>query len=194
MGMLGALRTHMLAAEPWVLLLVLALGSYFVLVRRPRAAAVHKAHELRREAAEWRNTRYRRWQEERQHAEPGLRPALLRLALASLLQPRLAAEARVGTADLSCDVVGLVGDAVESALRFCGVLVGHTNIVNSAQFSPDGLKVVSASWDKMVRVWDAASGNCEQQSASPPRTHPSPRSPLAPSCPSSLRQPAARRG
>jgi hypothetical protein len=34
-------------------------------------------------AAQWRNARYRRWQEEQQHAEPGLRPALLRLALAS---------------------------------------------------------------------------------------------------------------
>ena len=119
MGMLDALRTRVLA-EPWVLLLVLALGSYFVLVHRPRAAANHKAHKLRglrREAAEWRNDRYWRWQEERQHAEPGLRPALLRLALAALLQPRLAADAPAGTADLPGDVVGVVGDAVESALQ-----------------------------------------------------------------------------
>ena len=64
-------------------------------------------------AVEWRNTRYWRWQEEQQHAEPGLRPALLRLALASqLLQPRLAADARVGTAELPGDVVGVVGAAL----------------------------------------------------------------------------------
>ena len=42
MGMLEALCTGVLA-EPWLLLLVLALGSYFVLVHRPRAAAGRRA-------------------------------------------------------------------------------------------------------------------------------------------------------
>jgi hypothetical protein len=65
--------------------------------------------------AHWRDTRHRRWQEEQQHADPGLRPALLRLAFASLLMQR---ERR----DLPGDVVGEVCAAVESALRFCGVL------------------------------------------------------------------------
>ena len=101
----------------------------------------------------WRKTRYWRWQEEQQHAEPGLRPALLRLALASLLLPRLAADAWAGTAELPGDVVGVVGAVVGSALRFCGVLAGHTDWVFSAAFSPDGLKVVSASMDCTVRVW-----------------------------------------
>jgi tricorn protease-like protein len=194
--MLDALRTRVLA-EPWLQLLVLALGSYFVFVHRPRAAAAkqkalaanqkavaekataivisekeaaeHKADKARREAIEWRSTRYRRWLEERQHAacneyspEPGLRPALLRLALASLLQPRLAADAWVGTMDLPGDVVGVVGNAVESALQFCGVLAGHTDFVLSAAFSPEGQKIVSASADKTVRVWSAATGDCEQ--------------------------------
>jgi WD40 repeat protein len=113
-------------------------------------------------AAQWHRNRYRRWQEERQHAEPGLRAALLRLALASLMQPRLAADAPTGTKDLPGDVVGVVGDAVESALRFCGVLAGHTGPVTSAAFSPEGQKIVSASNDKTVRVWSAATGDCEQ--------------------------------
>ena len=111
-------------------------------------------------AAQWHRNRYRLWQEEKQHTEPGLRPALLRLALASLLQPRLAEDARVGSEDLPGDVVGRVGAAVEGALRFYGVLAGHAKVVSSAQCSLDGLKIVSASNDKTVRVWSAASGNC----------------------------------
>eukprot|EP01046_Picozoa_sp_COSAG06_P056396 COSAG06_NODE_10657_length_1640_cov_3.101233_3_plen_41_part_01 len=34
-------------------------------------------------------------------------------------------------------------------------LKGHTSYVLSAQYSPDGLMLVTASWDHTARVWDA---------------------------------------
>ena len=35
---------------------------------------------------------------------------------------------------------------------------GHTASVNSVAFSPDGTKIVSGSWDKTIRIWDAETG------------------------------------
>ncbi|HSW12031.1 MAG TPA: WD40 repeat domain-containing protein, partial [Solimonas sp.] len=34
----------------------------------------------------------------------------------------------------------------------------HQSVVSTVQFSPDGLKVLTASWDGTARVWDAATG------------------------------------
>ena len=39
---------------------------------------------------------------------------------------------------------------LQSILR----LVGHTNFVRSVAFFPDGKKIMSASWDNTIRVWD----------------------------------------
>ena len=37
-------------------------------------------------------------------------------------------------------------------------LEGHTGEVTSAAFSPDGQRIVTASWDETARVWNAATG------------------------------------
>jgi len=37
-------------------------------------------------------------------------------------------------------------------------LIGHSNYVNSVAFSPDGQRIVTGSWDRTAKVWEAASG------------------------------------
>ena len=101
----------------------------------------------------WRDTRFHHWQHEEQASEPGLGAALLRLAVASLLHPRLSAA-------VPClpdsDIVGLVGAAISSAVGFLGVMEGHRGWVKSAQFSPDGQKIVAA-FERSLSVLGVAS-------------------------------------
>jgi len=37
-------------------------------------------------------------------------------------------------------------------------LKGHTAEITSAAYSPDGKRIVSASFDKSLRIWEAVSG------------------------------------
>jgi len=39
-------------------------------------------------------------------------------------------------------------------------LHGHTDSVTSIAHSPDGTHIISGSWDKMIRVWNATTGQC----------------------------------
>ncbi|KAG8703636.1 hypothetical protein FRC11_010568, partial [Ceratobasidium sp. 423] len=42
--------------------------------------------------------------------------------------------------------------------RCSAPLKGHTNNVTSVQFSPDGTRIVSSSYDKTIRIWDSKTG------------------------------------
>ena len=37
-------------------------------------------------------------------------------------------------------------------------LVGHSNRLNHAEFSPDGNRIVTASWDNTAKIWNASTG------------------------------------
>ena len=37
-------------------------------------------------------------------------------------------------------------------------LTGHSHVVLSVAYSPDGKHIVSGSWDRTVKVWNAATG------------------------------------
>jgi WD40 repeat protein len=54
--------------------------------------------------------------------------------------------------------IAVLGDSgrIASTASEIAVLRGHTDGVNSAVFSPDGSRIVTASNDKSARIWDAA--------------------------------------
>ena len=45
----------------------------------------------------------------------------------------------------------------------CETVLKHSSYVNSAVFSFDGVHVVSASDDHMVKIWSTATGECEAE-------------------------------
>lgn len=86
------------------------------------------------------------------------------LSGSSLLTPRPNAPATPSTETATLDPPAapqcLSGTPGENCVE--RIFSGHSGIVNAAAFSPDGSKVLTGSWDRTARLWDASDGRLLQ--------------------------------
>jgi WD40 repeat protein len=66
-------------------------------------------------------------------------------------------EAKVNKQMLA-DASKLMADARFKGMKAVASLAGHTDVVFSVAFSPDGQHIVSGSDDKLVKVWPVSGG------------------------------------
>jgi len=63
------------------------------------------------------------------------------------------------------DIYAVVGD-LDKSFNYWEIdtkqkfrqFIGHTNLVSDFEFSPDGSKIASGSWDNKIKIWDAKTG------------------------------------
>ncbi|KAJ1454943.1 hypothetical protein M885DRAFT_225835 [Pelagophyceae sp. CCMP2097] len=54
---------------------------------------------------------------------------------------------------------------IDRILKGTAIIKGHTNYVRSCAFSPDGKRIVTASYDRTARLWDAETDGCAADDA-----------------------------
>ena len=141
-------RRNRIALRVAMLLVLATLLSTWQAIRASRGQAVANAateqlREKLREAAQ-----SHRFAARELAGQGRYRDALVRLAQACEYAPESTAAAEQAVA---------LGNASEFHSPIA-TLAGHEGEVNSAQFSPDGLWIVTASRDRTARVWEAESG------------------------------------
>jgi len=139
------------ARRPWIMALiaslVIGLATSLVFFVRDRAARI----EALQQAAETRTAQSRLLTEAAaRRLEDGDVAGAEGIILEVLTNPGFAA----GHAPAAINVFQ-EARALDAELA---VLAGHTDVVESAAFSPDGSRIVTASYDGSARIWDAQTG------------------------------------
>jgi serine/threonine protein kinase len=122
-------------------------------VAQQKSEVERKKAEVERKNAEFRAMLVEAARSDRFVAEEKLRSGHEQSAFAHLARACDYDPSSTLAAELAFSILGSWNHELPVA-----ILTGHEKGVQSAQFSPDGKRIVTASADKTARVWDAATG------------------------------------
>ena len=155
-----AARLRKLAGAFAIVSLLAIAGGVFAWMNQRKAATALGEVEEKKAEVERKNTEYRAMlveaaRSDRLVAEEHLQAGLKREAFVHLAR---ACEYDPGSS-LAAEKVAVALNRWTDLLP-TAILTGHQEGVTSACFSPDGTRIVTASWDESARVWDTATGQC----------------------------------